>query len=124
MERRARNRFWRLLKARIYSIMWKTDMYAIRFLLAMSAITCGLYNKQVLAPIFLIQGLVMLWSLVCNKRPNSTLWIDAVLGCALWTYTALTPAPTSLGVEIWIASASWWLLVRYYSDEEKTNVVI
>lgn len=145
MERRAENRSWRNIRIRMHTIMWKADMFAVRFMLGMSAITWGLLMllptedptfsimfkllpQIAWAAAFIVQGLVMLWSLICGKTPRITLWADAILGCTLWTSTTLSMfiisvyeyglLPVTLGPEIWISLASAWLLVRHYSDED------
>lgn len=151
-ERRSRNRYVRVIKIRLHRLMWRTDLLSVRSILALSAVLYGIFmlcnptsllisNMLSLMPshiwgmLFLLQGFVMLWSLVCDKRPKITLWVDAVLGVALWTsstiacllylFPASTPIstlleyyelPPNMIANVGLTFASWWVLIRHYTD--------
>lgn len=99
---------------RLYVIAFRSDLLAIRFWLALSAIFIGvgflwpsvifpnpsqivpgarttyLYMAQmgpewVWGSLFLVQGATALWSLLANHRSKCLLWSDAVFGVLLWT---------------------------------------
>lgn len=142
------------MRMRFNKLMWGTDLLAIRGVLALSAILYGAFilcnptnllvsNMLTLMPywawslLFLIQGLVMSWSLLCDKRPRITLWADAILGTLLWTASTIacllyqfpsdTPVflllehyriPPSMVPNIALTGASWWILVRHYVERE------
>jgi hypothetical protein len=151
IERRKYNRMLKVVKYRWNQLLWHTDLMAVRFILAIGAISWGLTmlcnpntlvisNMLAIMPSFawvmlwLLQGSIMLWSLICDKRPRLTLWVDAVLGALLWSVSTIAcllyqypgvvtletimeyyKVPPSLVPNIGLALASWWVLVRHYT---------
>ena len=79
------------------------------------------------ASLFLVQGLVMMYSLLCGYKSRVTLVADAVLGCLLWTVSCMCmlasvyPPPAAISAEICASVASWWILVRYHLPERRRN---
>lgn len=144
----------KVIKFRWQQLLWNTDLMAIRFILAIGAISWGIAmlcnpnttlisNMLAILPayawisLWLMQGLIMLWSLICNKSPKITLWVDAVLGTLLWSISTIAcllyqypgvvtletiveyyKVPPSLIPNIGLALASWWVLVRHYTEGE------
>jgi hypothetical protein len=109
--RRKENTF----KLRMFDLAFKSDLKAIRLMLGMGAVFIGLgflwpvqvfptaeqlaagtgrHTYALMARIapewlwgsaFLLQGIVMLWSLLLDYRNNFLLWVDACFGSILWT---------------------------------------
>ena len=150
---------------RMYDLAFESDLKAIRLMLGLGAVFIGLgflwpvdvfptaaqlaagngrHTYALMAKIapegiwgiaFLIQGSIMLWSLVFDYRNKYLLWVDACFGSLLWTvaigacYLAYWNGfsnimsyrpPKIMGGEVAAALASWWVLVRY-RFEEPTN---
>lgn len=141
-------------------VAFYSDLYGVRFLLALGAMLIGtsfLWPSNIfidpftgvirptykymneLAPewvwgvSFFVQGIVMMWSLLTDRRSKLLLWADGVAGCFLWT-TAIVACyashwtggnildyrlPAIMGGEVASVLASWWVLVRYSVDEDK-----
>lgn len=81
---------------------------------------------------FTLQGFAALRTAVSRFPSKFYLWVDAVLGCFLWStatiacYLVYWPGvgnildyrmPAILGGDLAIMAASWWLLVRYGYEE-------
>ena len=74
---------------------------------------------------FLLQGVVMIWSLLLGYRTKITLWADAILGAFLWTASTFScfashyhgwstyDPPAAMASEVVMTVASWWTLLRY-----------
>ena len=142
----------RNIPSRMAHIMWKSDLEATRFGLAFGSLLWAAFlfwpgdlftptrpTYQIMAEIapeycwaaaFLLQGLVMLYSLLWGYRSRLSFVADALLGCVLWTtstaacfmahYNSLATyqPPAAMSYELVGALASWWCLVRY-SVEKK-----
>jgi hypothetical protein len=90
----------------------------------------ALAHENVWASLFLLQGCVMLYSLLWGYRSRLSFVVDALLGCVLWTvstaacfiahYHAATSyqPPAAMAYEVMGAMASWWCLVRYTFPRE------
>jgi hypothetical protein len=132
--------FWSDLKTRIMAVAYFSDMWATRFTLALGAIFWGIMlfwpgetfdrptytlmakfaPEWTWAGLFLIQGLYAMYDVLCpGNRGKFTLFIDAILGCVLWTLSCICmllsvyPPPAAIAGEIALALASWWNLVRF-----------
>ena len=149
------------IKSRLYRLLFCSDLEATRFTLAIGAIFIGLgfawptaifpsaeqiaagsgrHTYALMAQIapemcwsacFLLQGGVMLWSLITGYRSKWLLWLDAAFGVLLWTaaigacYLAYWRGfdriweyrpPAIMGGEVAAVLASWWVFVRYNCD--------
>jgi len=151
----------RSVVGRINYLLWHSDLEAIRFTLAMSALMWGVFlawpgtlfpspdevsvgrgrmtyaiMAQIMpeicwASLWIIQGGVMMWSLLTGVRNRTLLMIDGALGVLLWSIcvgsaflvywpkadflTALMiyKPPAAMAGEVWMIAASWWVLIRY-----------
>lgn len=146
-------------KRRMYDLAFESDLKAIRLMLGLGAVFIGLgflwpvevfptatqlasgtgrHTYSLMAQIapegvwgtaFFGQGVLMLWSLLCNYRNKVLLWCDACFGSVLWTvaigacYLAYWPGienimsyrpPAIMGGEVATALSSWWVFVRYH----------
>ena len=153
------------LTARLCNLAFTSDLKAIRLMLGMGAVFIGLgflwpvpvfptaeqlatgtgrHTYSLMAQMapewlwgisFLVQGSLMLWSLVLDYRNRLLLWLDACFGSLLWSlaigacYLAYWSGfenimsyrpPAIMGGEVAAALASWWVLVRYHTggDDE------
>lgn len=67
----------------------------------------------------LIHSLAGLYALFLGRNNRTLFALDPVLGCFLWTTSAIAmclsvyPPPAAIAPHIIGAFASWWLLVRY-----------
>lgn len=149
---------------RMYSLAFESDLKAIRFMLGIGAVFIGLgflwpvsvfptpeqlaigagrHTYALMAQIapewlwgvsFLLQGLLMLWSLILNYRNKVLLWLDACFGSVLWTvaigacylaywngfdHLATYRPPAIMGGEVAAAIASWWVFVRYTCGSDR-----
>lgn len=127
-----------MIKNRVEKLLWETDLMATRFTLAIAAILTSflLFNypifwgnfpdAYVMATLFLIQGIGMVYTVLVGwkeSRFSFGMYVDSVLGCALWSYVCAT----NLLIDAWhysdaahiaIALASWWSLVRWREEDE------
>lgn len=142
----------RNIQSRIAHIMWQSDLEATRFALAMGSLLWALFlfwpgelfnpsrtTYVVMAEIapegcwaaaFLVQGIVMLYSLLWGYRSKLSFVADALLGCVLWTTStaacfiahyhslATYQPPAAMSYELVGALASWWCLVRYSLEKK------
>lgn len=142
----------RNIKARIAHIMWRSDLEATRLGLAMGSLLWAAFlfwpgdlftpartTYLVMAEIapeecwgamFLLQGVVMMYSLLWGYRSRLSFAVDALLGCVLWTtstaacfiahYNSLATyqPPDAMSYELVGALASWWCLVRYSLEKK------
>jgi hypothetical protein len=142
----------RNILSRLSHIMWRSDLEATRLGLALGSLLWAGFlfwpgelftptrtTYHVMAEImpeycwaaaFLLQGCVMLYSLLWGYRSKLSFVADALLGCVLWTtstaacfmahYNSLATyqPPAAMSYELVGALASWWCLVRY-SVEKK-----
>jgi hypothetical protein len=137
----------RNIKRRYLHILFQSDLEATRLLLSWGALFWALMlfwpgdtfgrptytimghyaSEHVWATAFLLQGAVMMYSLLFGYKSRITLVVDAVLGCVLWTVSCLCmlasvyPPPAAISAEICAAVASWWVLVRYHLPSEKAR---
>lgn len=136
---------------RLKFIMWNADLEATRLGLAMGSLLWAFFlfwpgelfspgratyavmgeiaPELCWASAFLLQGLVMMYSLLWGYRSRLAFVADAVLGCVLWTAStaacflahfhslATYQPPAAMSYEIVAACASWWCLVRYSLDK-------
>jgi hypothetical protein len=70
----------------------------------------------------LIHGITAIYSMLTGAK-GKLIWLtDPILGCVLWTATAVClvmagpPANAAIAPDIVGAIVSWWLLVRYTGD--------
>lgn len=132
---------------RILHIMWQSDLEATRFGLALGSILWAVFlfwpgelftpervTYKIMAEIapegcwaaaFLLQGLVMMYSLLWGYRSKLAFVVDALLGCVLWTAStaacflahyhsiATYQPPAAMAYELVGSIGSWWCLVRY-----------
>lgn len=83
---------------------------------------------------FILQGSVMMYSLLTNTRSRTLFWLDAVFGVIIWTtaifacYLAYWKGfdrlleykpPAIMGGEVAAMLAQWWIFVRYHFDDPK-----
>ena len=92
-------------------------------------------SEEVWGVLFLVQGLFSLNTLLHTHQDKTTLWMDAVLGCVLWTastvacFSAHWPIhipfddaiwqvawPAAISGELMLTMAAWWNLVRLWAD--------
>lgn len=140
-------------RARLNRILWQSDMEMTRLALAAGAILWAAFlwwpgelfgpsrktyeimaeiaSENLWAAAFAVQGVVMLYGLLCACRSKILFHVDAVFGCVLWT--AATAAcflahftswstyqpPAAMAYELVGAVLSWWCLVRYTKDNTK-----
>ena len=143
----------RNIKSRLTHIMWYSDLEATRFSLAMGSILwavllfwpgalftharttyhlmAAIAPEYIWASLFLLQGSVMIYSLLWGYRSQLSFVADAVLGCLLWSSSTIacflshyqSPAsyqpPAAMSYEVMGALASWWCLVRYTFPKKK-----
>lgn len=136
---------------RIHHIMWRSDLEATRFMLAAGSLVwamllflpgdlfsptrttytlmAALAREEIWASLFLLQGLVMTYSLLWGYRSRLSFLLDAILGCVLWTSSTAAcfiahfsgwsgyQPPAAMSYEVMGALASWWCLVRYSVDK-------
>ena len=138
----------RNIPSRIAYLFWRSDMEMTRFGLALGAVVVGLlllWPGQLFAPerttyllmgkvapeicwgsLFLVQGLVMIYSLLYGYRSKVFFVVDAVMGCVLWSsmvilcfmshyiysHGAYQP-PAAMGYDLIGMFLSFWHLVRY-----------
>ena len=150
----------RNIKSRIYHIMWKSDMEATRLSLSLGAllwaallfwpgelfspsrttysVMAEIMPEYCWASLFLIQGSVMLYSLLYGHKSRISFITDALLGCVLWTASTAAcflahfnggfgsyQPPAAMSYEIVAACGSWWHLVRYsYNETGKIKIWI
>jgi hypothetical protein len=132
--------------------MWHSDLEATRLGLAVGSLMWAVFlfwpgdlftptrtTYTVMAEIapevcwgyaFLVQGVVMLYSLLWGYRSQLSFVADALLGCLLWTtstaacflahYQSLATyqPPAAMSYELVGAVLSWWCLVRYSLDKK------
>lgn len=140
----------RNIPSRIGHIMWRSDLEATRLLLAFGSILWAvllfwpgalftperttyvvmakLASEEVWGALFLLQGSVMVYSLLWGYKSRLSFIVDALLGCVLWTAStaacfiahfhtfASYQPPAAMSYEVMGAIASWWCLVRYTID--------
>jgi hypothetical protein len=143
------------IKSRISYMLWLSDLEAIRFNLAIGSILWGLFllwpgdlftpartTYLVMAEIapehcwgtaFVLQGVVMMYSMLWGYRSNIYFIADALLGCVLWTASTAAcfmahyqsiqtyQPPAAMSYEIMGAASSWWVLVRYTIEQKKAR---
>lgn len=148
----------RNIKSRIHHIMWKSDMEATRLSLAMGSllwaallfwpgelfapsrttytVMAEIMSENCWAAAFLLQGLVMTYSLLWGYKSRISFVADALLGCVLWTGSTAAcflahyhgsigsyQPPAAMSYELVAAFASWWHLVRYtYNANNKVDI--
>lgn len=137
----------RNIKSRIYHILWKSDLEATRLYLSLGSLlwaallfwpgelfspTRKTYElmariapEEVWGALFLLQGSVMLYSLLWGYRTRLSFYVDGVLGVLLWTVSTMAcfiahfqsfdtyQPPAAMSYEVIAAISSWWYLVRY-----------
>ena len=153
-----------MILKRLKELMFKSDLEATRFTLALGAIFIGLgflwpvdtfptaaqlaagtgrHTYALMARIapeeawgiaFLVQGALMLHSLLTANYNCRLLWLDAFFGMVLWTvsisacYLAYWNGfehlmeyrpPAIMGGEVAAAMASWWIFIRYNCESDK-----
>lgn len=151
---------------RFHALLFRSDLNATRLMLALGAIFIGLgfawptpifptpemiaagqgrHTYALMAQIapewawstaFMVQGSLMLWSLMANVRNRWLLWLDAALGVVIWTvavgacYLAYWRGfanildyrpPAIMGGEVAAVLAQWWVFVRYHFDDARTG---
>ena len=144
-------------------LVFRSDLKATRFTLALGAIFIGLgfawpvqifpsaeqiaagngrHTYALMAQIapewawsaaFLLQGSVMLFSLLSGYRSRALLWLDAAFGVVLWTLAigacylaywrgfgriAEYRPPAIMGGEVAAVLAQWWVFVRYHITKD------
>ena len=138
----------RNIRNRLKYIIWNSDLEATHFSLAVGSLLWALLllypgdlftqgrttylvmaqiaPEEVWGMLFLLQGVVMLVTLLWGYKTRITYLTDAVLGCVLWTASTAAcfishyvygsgeyQPPAAMSYEIVAALASWWCLVRY-----------
>lgn len=98
------------------------------------ALMAQIAPEWVWASAFLIQGGIMLWSLLWDHRSKVLLLLDATFGVVLWTVAILAcylaywrgfdrileyRPPAIMGGEIMEMLAIWLLFVRYHTEKVK-----
>ena len=146
----------RNVMSRLRYIMWHSDLEATRFSLALGSLlwaallfwpgdlfspTRKTYElmayiapEQVWGSLFLLQGTVMVYSLLWGYRSRLSFIVDALLGCVLWTVSTAAcfishyqsfetyQPPAAMAYEVMAALASWWCLVRYtFPQKDKSK---
>ena len=140
-------------------ILLESQMRMTRLLLALASLTWAIllllpgatfvrphYDLMVaIAPeniwglLFLLHGVVAIWTLKNGTRDKITLLFDGFLGCILWTTATFTGfavywhgglsidaflsyrPPAALSGDLWVAIASWWHLIRHWAEEERDH---
>lgn len=137
----------RNIPSRLAYILWKSDLEATRLGLSIGSLLWALLlfwpgdlfspsrttyrlmaeiaPEEVWALAFLVQGLVMLYSLLWGYRSRFSFTVDAFFGCVLWTSSTAAcflshyqtfgtyQPPAAMAYEAVGAMFSWWHLVRY-----------
>ena len=138
----------RNIPSRLSYLFWRSDMEMTRFGLALGAVVVGtlllwpgllftesrttyILMAKVMPEIcwgalFLVQGLVMIYSLLYGYRSKIFFVVDAVMGCALWSSMVLLcfaahyihshgsyQPPAAMGYDLVGMFMSFWHLVRY-----------
>lgn len=143
----------RNITSRIQYILWKSDLEATRLGLALGSLIWAVLlfwpgdlfapgrttysvmseiaNEQIWGAAFLLQGLVMVYSLLWGYKSRLSFIVDALLGCILWTtstaacflahYQSLSTyqPPAAMSYELIGAFTSWWVLVRYSFERKQ-----
>lgn len=141
------------VKCRLIHILWRSDLELTRLALACGSLLWaellfwpgdlfgpGRKTYDLMAHIapewawawlFMIQGTVMLYSLLEGYKSEISLLADALLGCVLWTVStaacflahfeswATYKPPAAMSFEVIGAMMSWWCLVRYSVPSKK-----
>lgn len=74
---------------------------------------------------FLVHSLGTFYSLFWEEESSKVFVVDAVLGCVLFTTSAVSmlvavyPPPAAISSEIVAAMASWWVFVRWNINNNK-----
>jgi hypothetical protein len=143
----------RNIPSRLSYLFWRSDMEMTRFGLALGAIVVGvllLWPGQLFTPerttytvmahilpencwgsLFIVQGLVMVYSLLWGYRSKVFFVVDALLGCVLWSAMVIScflahylasksgyQPPAAMGYDLVGMFMSFWHLVRYSLDRE------
>ena len=145
----------RNISSRLNFILWRSDLEATRLALAVGSLLWALLlfypgelftetrtTYRLMAQIalenvwgmaFLLQGVVMFYSLLWGTKSHLTYMADALLGCVLWTsstaacfishyfYAPIYQPPAAMSYEVVAAVASWWCLVRYKFPKKDCN---
>lgn len=122
------------------SFIWAILLFWPGTLFVPSRVTYNLMavvaREEIWGTAFLIQGSWALYTLLTGTRNRLTLFMDAVLGCVLWTSSTLLcfaahwpPSPdnfclqltgyrppAAMSGEILLSLASWWHLVIYWAN--------
>lgn len=139
---------------RIKHLLWRSDMEMTRLGLALGAIVVGvlfLWPGELITPsrttyilmgkvlpencwgsLFILQGLVMLYSLIYGYRTKILFLVDAVMGCILWSSMVILcfaahfihsagsyQPPAAMGYDIIGVMTSFWHLVRYSLEQQE-----
>lgn len=141
----------RNIPTRLQYLLWRSDMEMTRFALAIGAVvvaTLLLYPGQLFTPdrttyilmakiaseelwgaLFLLQGFVMIYSLLYGHKSNIYYLADAFLGCILWSALVICcflahyisskngyQPPAAMGFDVIGMLLSFWHLVRYSGE--------
>ncbi len=130
------------VKSRLIYIIECSSLTTLRLNLAVASILWGLLlfwpgetfsrptyslmgkfaSEHIWAALFLLQGLVALYSVIYRVKSKIMLMSDGILGCILWTGSCIAmllsvyPPPAAISAEITAAITSWWILIRYPYD--------
>lgn len=142
----------RNIPSRLRYILWKSDLEATRLGLAAGSFLWAVLlfwpgqlfdpsratyhlmsliaSENIWGGAFLLQGVVMTYSLLWGYRSRIFFIADALLGCVLWTSSTLAcflshyhslatyQPPAAMAYELVGAGLSWWCLVRYSLDKK------
>lgn len=145
----------RNISSRLKYLLWKADLEMTRLVLAVGSILWALLlllpgqlftqerttylimskigSEVTWGVLFLLQGLVMLYSLLYGYRSKVYFCVDALLGCILWTTATLAcfashyhgwvtyKPPAAMAYDLIGVLTSWWCLVRYSLEKEQVG---
>lgn len=138
----------RNIPSRLAYLFWRSDMEMTRFGLALGAVVVGLlllWPGQLFTEgrttyllmgkimpevcwgsLFVVQGVVMIYSLLYGYRSKIFFVVDALMGCVLWSSMVLLcfmshfiyssgeyQPPAAMGYDLVGTFMSFWHLVRY-----------
>lgn len=152
--------FFHLPLQRLKSILFRDPMRQTRLWLALSSLTWAfllsgrdvvfsdkrttyhvmreLMSEDMWALVFLVHGVLAIWTLLWGCKKPAVLTTEAIVGCLVWTSSTVAcfaahwptgpefptwvdqfhkfAAPAAMSGEFWLSVAAWLRLVLYWAD--------